>query len=98
VDAHLDGGTLWAGPDAPEVYYLSGAQNPTRTVYEFLRAPGSANQEREAPWRRPDVRVVVVNSRPLFSETLGPETLSLLEEAFPGSRELDPFLIRWRDR
>ena len=36
VQVLAKGRTLWAGPDAPEVYFLSGVPNQTRTLFDFL--------------------------------------------------------------
>ncbi|MDP2957354.1 MAG: glycosyltransferase family 39 protein [Longimicrobiales bacterium] len=91
-------GGLWAGPDAPEVYFLAGVPNPTPTLYEFLDPVPRSPEALFAVLDSADVRVVVVNTRPLFSPTLDPATLERIVRAFPESRATGPFVIRWRER
>jgi len=47
--AHAKGEFTYAAPDCPEVYFLSGLRNPTRTLYDFLDdAAGRAGRVLEA--------------------------------------------------
>ena len=96
VSDHLGAGALWAGPDAPEVYFLAEAPNPTPTLYEFLDTSPFSAQDMEALASDHGVSVVVVNTRPLFSPPLDPETLETLVSTFPESRSAGPFIVRWR--
>ncbi|HSW28982.1 MAG TPA: glycosyltransferase family 39 protein [Longimicrobiales bacterium] len=96
VRSHLEGGSLWAGPDAPEVYFLAGAPNPTPTLYEFLdRAPLTPTRLHSL-LESAGVRVAVVNTRPIFSPALDPSSMELLVRTFPESRTVGPFVVRWR--
>ena len=36
LQAHASGGYVYAAPDCPEVAFLAGLKNPTRTIWEFL--------------------------------------------------------------
>ncbi len=96
VRSHLDGGALWAGPDAPEVYFLSGVPNPTPTLYEFLDRAPLTPVRLDSLFAAADVRVAVVNTRPLFSPPLDPHSLERIVTAFPESSTLGPFVVRWR--
>ncbi len=96
VDALEPGPTIYAGPDSPEVYFLTGRINPTPTLYEVLdrqEAPGPAallsTLEREG------VRLVVVRPVPLFSPPLDPELLTELEGRYPAARQVGRFLVAW---
>jgi hypothetical protein len=42
VQHQLSAGRLWAGPDSPEIYFLSGAKNHTRTLFDLLDTSPSA--------------------------------------------------------
>lgn len=96
VRSHLEGGEMWAGPDAPEVYFLAGVPNPTPTLYEFLdREPRSAAALDSSP-AAAEVRVAVVNTRPLFSRPLDPSSLERVLTAFPEGATVGPFMVRWR--
>lgn len=85
VAARMGEGRLWVTPDAPEVYFLTGHPNPTRTLYEFLEPEVSA----------PDlatVDVVVLNLRPLFSAPPDAALRRRLADAgFQAARALGPF-------
>jgi hypothetical protein len=98
VRRHLGEGTLWAGPDAPEVYYLAGVPNPTPTLYEFLGPEAESREVTVPPYASPDIRVVVVNTRPLFSEALSADAMEILSLALPASRSFGPYQVRWRER
>lgn len=97
VRSHLDGGGLWAGPDAPEVYFLTGVPNPTPTLYEFLDRAPLGPERLDSLLAAADVRVAVVNARPLFSPALDPSSLEHVVRAFPESATLGPFVVRWRE-
>lgn len=89
-------GPMWAGPDAPEVYFLSGRSNPTRGVFDFLsgsrRSPGPFVEALE----RRGVRVVVVNRGPSFSPPLGPDVERAIEERWPRGSTAGRFVVRWK--
>lgn len=96
VRSHLDGGALWAGPDAPEVYFLAGVPNPTPTLYEFLDHSSHTPARLDSLLVSADVRVAVVNTRPLFSPALDPSSLERLVRDFPESSTVGHFMVRWR--
>ncbi len=96
VRARAAGGGLWATPDAPEVYFLTGLPNPTRTLYEFLDPEPPDSAAVASMLRTHHVRVVVLNTRPLFSPLPGPPVLRLLRERYPRTDTLGPFVVRWR--
>ncbi len=96
VRSHLDGGSLWAGPDAPEVYFLAGVPNPTPTLYEFLDRTTLTPAGLESLLESADVHVAVVNTQPLFSPALDPSSLERIVRDFPQSSTAGPFVVRWR--
>jgi hypothetical protein len=91
IDRLAGNGEIWAGPDAPEVYFLSGRRNATRAIFDFL-GDGAAGP---APIR-PEVRVLVINTRPAFSPPLAPALVAQLRAAFPRGVIMDKFELRWR--
>jgi hypothetical protein len=97
VRSHLDGGGLWAGPDAPEVYFLAGVPNPTPTLYEFLDRAPLTPAGLDSVLASADIQVAVVNTRPLFSPALSPSSLERIVRAFPESMSAGPFVVRWRE-
>lgn len=96
VDRIGAGRTLWAGPDAPEVYFLTGTPNHTRTLFEFLeRGPHTAS---DIPARALAIgaSVVVVKRRPDFSPAPSPRSLAAVRQLFPQCEELIAYLVCWR--
>lgn len=96
VHEHVGGGGLYAGPDAPEVYYLTGLPNPTPTLYEFLDAAPRTRSDLATLVASHDVRVVVLNGKPLFSPPVGADVVAWLNREFPGAATVGPFSVRWK--
>lgn len=90
---------IYAFPDSPEVYFLTGLRNPTASLFDFLD-PDLEGRD-ELVLRRLDelgVRVAVLNRRPLFSGPPEAEFLSALEARYPNAREVGRFLVVWAER
>ena len=85
---------IYAGPDCPEVYFLSGTSNPTRTLYEFLH-PMKVDETLDVLDRH-GVDVVVINRGPEFSGQLDSRLAQAFEKRYPYSAEAGRFLVRWR--
>jgi hypothetical protein len=97
VERH-DGGAryIYAGPDAPELYYLTGLANPTKTLFEFLDPhPPSVSRLLHTLVAR-DVHVVAINRRPAFSDPISPQLAAALASRYPHKASSGRFLIRWR--
>lgn len=94
---HALGGFGYAGPDAPEVYYLAGLKNPTRSLFDILDTSDSARGEtllRTLQSR--DVTAVAINLRPGFSASLDARTLRRLRTAYPTHVRVGHFEVRWK--
>ncbi|HWZ84992.1 MAG TPA: hypothetical protein VN032_02255, partial [Thermoanaerobaculia bacterium] len=78
VEQKAGGGGMWAGPDCPEVYFLSGRRNPTREFFDFLGGPPEPPAAFVERLERGGVRAVVINRSPDFSPPLSPELSALL--------------------
>lgn len=85
-----------AGPDAPELYYLSGVGNATPMIYDFLSTHAARNRAVVAAAHRRDVHVVVVNSVPEFSPPYDRSIVDMLDKLFPHHKVIQEFDIRWR--
>ncbi len=94
--SRVGGAALYAGPDAPEVYFLTGRINPTPTLYDLL----DSEEDREArvleAVGRPDVSAIVIRPRPLFSAPLSLELIEELERRFPSGTQVGRFIVAWR--
>lgn len=88
-------GVLWAGPDSPEVYFLSGLPNHTRTLFDFLDS--AAESSRPLTDRLADVHasVVVLNQKPGFSQAPDALTIGSLRARFSNERTFGQFLVLW---
>jgi hypothetical protein len=97
VDALAGGPYIYATPDCPEIYFLSGKWNPTPTLFEFLdpEGTGSPKQILDMLDRR-GVRVVVINRNPLFSAPVSSELVAGLQTRYPMAREVGRFLVVWK--
>jgi hypothetical protein len=89
-------GPIWAGPDAPEVYFLSGIPNRTRTMFEFLRLRPASGRGFVDELESRGVSMVVVNLVPGFSEPIAPASIDSLRVAFPGERQIMDYLVLWK--
>lgn len=86
---------IYATPDCPEVYFLSGKRNPTRNLFEFLNPHRRSPEQVLALLNRREVHVVVISHVAEFSpmdSTLG----ATLTAQFPHAEVIVPFVVRWR--
>ena len=88
---------ILAGPDCPQVYFLSGLRNPTPILVDFLHDPNDyQNQMKSLVDHSDSIKVMVINQDPPFStEELG-ILRSLANGRFPESREIGRFKVYWR--
>jgi hypothetical protein len=94
VQVLANGRTLWAGPDAPEVYFLSGVTNPTRTLFDFL--DDSATTPLIERVRAVQPSLVVLNLQPDFSPRPDQAMVDALRAEYPNVRGVPGFLVFWR--
>ncbi len=94
---HSDGGFVYAAPDCPEVYFLSGLDNPTPTLFDFFDDPrGRTSRVLEQIDHR-DVHVVAINRRPSFSDEMPRDLTEALVDRFPHATEVGRFQVRWKE-
>jgi hypothetical protein len=89
---HLGRGRLMAGPDCPEVYFLTGVMNPTGRMVDFLAGAG-ADERELSRWLAADV--IVINHEP-GSGPLPPTFVDHLRDQFVSERRIGRFEVRWR--
>ncbi len=87
-------GDVWAGPDAPEIYFLTGKRNPSRSFYQFFDPDWEQDLLRRTA--EPGIRLLVINRRPEFSAPMSRPAYAVLAERFPESLQIGPMEIRWR--
>jgi hypothetical protein len=87
---------IYAGPDAPELYFLADRQNPTRTVFEFFEQGPKQDAELLRALDRHGVSLVALNHRPRFSPPLDSSLMAALAARYPHHERIGRFEIRWR--
>ena len=61
IAAHARGSYIFAGPDTPEIYALTGRRNPTRSLFDYLDPSNSARGENlERTLRAHGVTTIVI--------------------------------------
>jgi hypothetical protein len=95
--SHARGSYVYAGPDTPEIYALTGLRNPTRSLFDYLDPSDSARgQSLLGTLRGHGVTAIVVNPRPSFSPRLERRTVDRLRVEYPLHATVGPFDVRWR--
>jgi hypothetical protein len=96
VRRHALGEFIYAGPDAPEVYFLSNLRNPTRSLFDFFNVANGESQQLLRTLTSRQVAVVVVNNAPAFSPPLNGALRDSLAARYRDSLAIGRFLVRWR--
>ena len=97
VQTHAAGKPIYAAPDCPEVYFLSGLQSPTRHYFEFAEDPRGHTERILDLLQDLSVNVVAINKAPRFSGTMSPELLGALELRYPRFEDIGSFQVRWKE-
>jgi hypothetical protein len=95
IRAHAQSGSIYVTPDAPEVYFLAGFNNMTRTFFDFADDPLGRTARILDMLERRRVSVVVINRFPGFSGSPPANLIDSLETRYPNAKELDHFVVRW---
>jgi hypothetical protein len=96
INENLGDGTLLAGPDCPEVYFLANQFSASGSIFDFFSGSSAGSGDfLDAAIRARD-SVVVVNHRPGFTPALSQPTLLRLRSAFPQGETVGHFEVRWR--
>ena len=90
------GPAILALPDAPEVYFLTGLDNPTRTLFDFFDDQDQRAEQVLSLVDRLGLTVVVLNRGQIFSPPIEGSLLDSLEARFGWSAEAGRFRILWK--
>lgn len=95
---HARGGYTWASPDSPEIYFLSGLANPTRSLFDFFDDPQQRATRVLGALDAHGVTAIVLNRFPAFSPDLRKDPLLLAEllRRYPQMHDFGSFEVRWR--
>ncbi len=95
IRSHSDRKLGYAGPDAPEVYFLTESRVRAPVLFDFLqKEDGSPLDD---PGYLSGYDLIVLNHKPEFSPELSPEILERLARQFPRSAVTGHFEVRWRE-
>ncbi len=103
IDLHsLPGDSIYASQDCPEVYFLSGRKNPTRTLFDFFDSdfqsnPRGRNTRILKMIEELKINLVVVHWHGDFSGWINHDYLKEIEARFPHRVDLEIFTIFWRE-
>ncbi len=87
---------IYATPDCPEVYFLTGFRNPTRTLFDFFDESDGRTTAVLQSLRAHNVNVVVLNQAPHFSGPVPDDLRRALTQDFPHSAKIGQFLVLTR--
>jgi len=90
------GPSILALPDAPEVYFLSGLANPSRTLFDFYEDPAARTGRVLGLVDSEGLSTVVLNRRGLFAPLVEGPLLDSLETRLTWSAEIGRFRLLWR--
>jgi hypothetical protein len=96
VNAHAGGRYIYAGPDSPHVYFVTGKENPTPTIYEVF---DERVDRTDSVLRQIDtlgVTTVVINRRRNVSGPMDPRLEAALTSRFPSADSVGGYIVRWR--
>jgi hypothetical protein len=96
IRAEARGRYIYATPDCPEVYFLAGFRNPTRTAFDFFDDPQDRTRRILDLLEGNVVNLVVLNSRPGHSGPVPKDLAEALAVRFPHRSVIGRFTVRWR--
>lgn len=97
LTSHAQGGSTFAGPDLPEIYFLAGLRNPTRSLFDFLEPSATSADRVLAAIDDRHITAVVTNGKVRYSSPLSPDLEAGLESRFPAARTIGRLTVRWRE-
>jgi hypothetical protein len=97
MQEHAAGQYTYAAPDCPEIYFLSGLKNPTRTLFDFFDDANGRTQRILSAIERNQVHVIAISKKPSFSPPLAMDLRVALNQRFPQSTTIGRFEVRWRE-
>ena len=90
------GSYIYAAPDDPQIYFLSGMRNPTRIMYILFDEPRGQTERVLQAIAEHDVRVVVIDNELAWYSWVPSDLLPELNSRFPQFVSIGKFQVRWR--
>jgi hypothetical protein len=95
IQRHSHSRYIFATPDAPEVYFLAGRENPTRVFFDYSDDPRDRTARVLRAIRDHDADVVVLNKAPRFSDQVPADLRDSLRARFGSAADVGLFQVRW---
>ena len=98
VSRHRTGDSIFAGPDTPEIYFLTESKNLTPSIMDFLDTTGSTRGSRLIELlssTRPSV--IVINHNPDQSPRLESNVVAQIRSMYGHGERVNYFEVRWLD-
>jgi hypothetical protein len=96
VQAHAAGKFIYAAPDCPEVYFLSGLKRPVRHYFDFAEGSSGHTDQILNELEILNVNVVAINKDSQFSGSMSPDLQVALEQRYPQFEGIGRFQVRWK--
>jgi len=96
VQSHASGKFIYAAPDCPEVYFLSGLRSPTRHFFDFSEEPAGRTERTLGAIDHLGINVVAINLAPKASGSMDSGLRQALDQRFPHSEDVGTFQVRWK--
>ncbi len=93
--AHAHNGYLFATPDCPEVYFLTGLKNPTRTMFDFFDDTTGRTPRLLRMVDSLQISAVAINRWAAFSGPPDPTLLAGLMSRFPDTVRVGRYTLMW---
>ncbi len=97
IQAHTSGEFTYAGPDCPEIYFLTGLKNPTRTLFDSFDDPQGRTERILRAIEDHHITTLTFNDQPGFAGKINLELEQAVKTTFPHSKQLGHFQVRWRE-
>jgi hypothetical protein len=96
VQAKAANGALYAGPDCPEIYFLTGLKNPTRMIFDGFEDYAHENDRVLGAIDATNPSVIVIDRLPYVSTPFSEDLREALAARFPEMAYIGKFEVRWR--
>jgi hypothetical protein len=96
LQEHAGGHTILAAPDCPEIYFLGGFENPTRSMFEMFEEREGYRERIEKLVDENHVKALLLNPSAGFSGSFLGQLRIVADEKFPNSKLVGEFEVRWR--
>ncbi len=95
IRQHARGEYIFAKPDSPEVYFLSGFHDPSGIFYDFYEDPSGRTQRALAAIELHNVNLVVLHHH-RGVDPIADDLKTALEHEFPNRADAGDFEVRWK--